>query len=49
MSPTGANGSSGVTEPTGQNVSNPFARLHWLSRACISRAVTSFNGRKPST
>ena len=28
--------------PSGQNVSNPFARVNWTSFACRSRAVTSF-------
>ena len=28
--------------PSGQNVSNPFARAHWPSRSCRSRGVTSF-------
>ena len=28
--------------PSGQNVSNPFARVHCPSRTCRSRAVTSF-------
>ena len=28
--------------PTGANVSNPLALVHWPSRFCISRSVTSF-------
>ena len=31
-----------MTGPSGQNVSKPFARVHWPSRRCRSRAVTSF-------
>ncbi len=31
------------TSPIGQNVSNPFARVHWPSFRCRSRAVTSLS------
>jgi hypothetical protein len=31
-----------IQGPSGQNVSNPFARVHWPSLSCRSRAVTSF-------
>jgi len=41
--PTPAQGSisSVTTGPTGQNVSNPLARVHWPSLFCRSRAVKS--------
>lgn len=40
---------SRVTGPSGQNVSNPLARLHCPSLRWSSRAVTSLSGRSPST
>src|SRR5439155_442953 len=43
-------GSSGATRgPTGQNVSNPLARVHCSSLRCRSRAVTSFRQVIPAT
>src|SRR6266850_2455867 len=35
--------------PTGQNVSNPLARVNWTSVFCRSRAVTSLTQVYPST
>jgi hypothetical protein len=35
--------------PIGQNESNPFARVHWPSERCRSRAVTSLAHAYPNT
>ena len=40
--PVASPGRSTTQGPSGQKVSNPFARPHWPSRAAGSRALTSF-------
>src|SRR5581483_4954623 len=42
-SPSSATGTH--VSPSGQNVSKPFARVHWLSECWMSRAETSFAQR----
>ena len=37
-----------LSGPIGQKVSMPFARDHWLSLRCRSRAVTSFSATMPA-
>src|SRR3989442_146239 len=48
--PRGRTAASGARRgPIGQNVSNPFARVHCSSLLCRSRAVTSFTQVTPAT
>ena len=39
---TATSNSVSIAGPSGQNVSKPFARAHWPSVFCRSRAVMSF-------